>query len=448
MTNIDSGLVAYYKLNQMDTFEGKSTVSDSSGNNRTGVIHGKPSIVKDDEFGSCIDLNGTADYVASKIPQMRGDFTVSIWFNDVRLTAGDPLAPIMSKPSGLNGNARNGSATFDAQIGQTHLTFFMGNDANGYNAIAYNIWAATLEPNRWYHFAATMEGNTCSTFVDGKLTKNAGFTGTRQYGDGPLLLGYYFNGSHQYFKGKLSHARVYNRALSAGEIAKLHKIREGISIIDSAAVIGDKLYVTRGQRYLSYKVDENYAFTPLGDRQPKELDTFWRNLPHEFLNGFDAMMTYQRKLIVTKGDQFLAYSLESGGQLSQHPSPASTIGNKWLSIPSSFWGGKGIGFDFMMETLGENIYVARGEQFANCRHEAGGAFKFNYQNQLGSMDWGSPSFPFTDNIDTVFPAHGKIYMVKEDQFLRYSDRSAEYIDDGYPQLLTSLLPGIDNLLNN
>src|SRR5262249_33601814 len=75
-----------------------------------------------------------------------------------------------------------------------------------------------LPTNTWSHLAATYDGATMRLYVNGSQVASRSQTGAIQTSTGVLSLG----GDPtygQYWQGKIDEVRVYNRALSAGEIA-------------------------------------------------------------------------------------------------------------------------------------------------------------------------------------------------------------------------------------
>ena len=78
-----------------------------------------------------------------------------------------------------------------------------------------------LQPGIWYHIAGTYDGSRLRIYVDGVL-KGEQTVGAVAVGNGsPLYFSYNDVPSYPYFvQGMMSEVRVWNRALSADEIAK------------------------------------------------------------------------------------------------------------------------------------------------------------------------------------------------------------------------------------
>ena len=91
---------------------------------------------------------------------------------------------------------------------------------NGFDVKVGGIWYAAsfgqLEPDTWYHLAASYDGETLKAYTDGVLTAaNTAPSGPPDLEMNPLLFA---NHTNSFFAGSVDEARVYGRPLSAGEI--------------------------------------------------------------------------------------------------------------------------------------------------------------------------------------------------------------------------------------
>lgn len=81
---------------------------------------------------------------------------------------------------------------------------------------------------KWFHLAATYDSTGGRLYVDGQLVVSHGWTGTpsRSTSQQGLILGEMLaaDGTHHNFRGQIDDVRIYNRALSDGEISNLYQI--------------------------------------------------------------------------------------------------------------------------------------------------------------------------------------------------------------------------------
>jgi len=80
----------------------------------------------------------------------------------------------------------------------------------------------TLVNGVWYQIAGTYDGHSLKTYVNGVLDRQIAVTGTMDSTAYSLNLGKTADGIANYMNGLIDDARVYNRALSAAEIAALY----------------------------------------------------------------------------------------------------------------------------------------------------------------------------------------------------------------------------------
>src|SRR5262249_20347142 len=89
--------------------------------------------------------------------------------------------------------------------------------------VAHLESATIVSAGVWYHVAAVRDPNFIRLFVNGQLEGETTITFPQDYGDFPLFFG--TSGQSYWdrkFKGTLDEVSLYNRALSAGEIAAIY----------------------------------------------------------------------------------------------------------------------------------------------------------------------------------------------------------------------------------
>jgi hypothetical protein len=196
-----------------------------------GVHHGGGSTAPTyapGRFGQAFQFNGTDQSVS--IPDLHSDldswtqFTLEAWVY-FDFTADPPVHPpgrcMLSKVGGPDGN-------FGYQFGfyDNARRLFVQFNTNGQAWATYSATAIFAEPmptHVWLHTAATYDHDTIKLYLNGALVK------TNQIG--PVTLA---NSASSLriskddnlnvpFPGRIDDARIYNRALSAAEIAYLYQ---------------------------------------------------------------------------------------------------------------------------------------------------------------------------------------------------------------------------------
>jgi len=198
-SNPGSGLVAAYGFEEGTG----STVADFSGNGNTGTISGA-TWTATGRFGNALAFNGASAMVTvsdSPSLDLTGGMTLEAWvypaavngWRDVIYRAKDIYYVAGSSPQG--------------QAPATSGTFSSG-----------PVYGTTALPlNTWTHLASTYDRATLRLYVNGVQVASQAQTQPISTSALPLSIG----GDTvygQYFAGQIDEVRVYNRALSAGEI--------------------------------------------------------------------------------------------------------------------------------------------------------------------------------------------------------------------------------------
>ena len=206
---VTSGLVAAYGFN-----EGLgTTVTDWSGNGLTGTVQGT-TWTTTGKYGGALSYNGTSSYVDLGNPaalQLTGSMTWSAWI----MATGNPPddGQIIAKSNGTGWEFKTspdtGSHTFG--IGVSSSTSITQRYSQTVRAI-----------NTWYFVAGVYNAaaQTLNMYVNGVLDNGAlvGTIPAAQFNPSVNVnIGRRSGGF--YFKGTIDEVRIYNRALSAAEIA-------------------------------------------------------------------------------------------------------------------------------------------------------------------------------------------------------------------------------------
>jgi fibronectin type 3 domain-containing protein len=199
-----AGLVASYGFD-----EGIGTVlGDSSGNANNGSIAGATWSATG-KFGSALSFNGTNNLVSiadSNSLDLTTGMTLEAWVRPAAL--GTVWRTVLMKE-------QSGNLIYD----------LYGNTDKGFPETA--VWiageraaraTAGLALNTWAHLASTYDGSTLRLYVNGTQTASLPLSGTVATSAGALRIG----GNNvwpEWFSGLIDEVRIYNRALSASEVA-------------------------------------------------------------------------------------------------------------------------------------------------------------------------------------------------------------------------------------
>jgi len=160
-------------------------------------------------IGGGVSFDGVNDYISTMYTQNLPAWTVAVWTRS-------PAPPA----NGVTSGPVQREANF--QLNWNHGdTAFRGAAALRVGGRWYAATFGALQGNRWYHLAATYDGETLRTYRDGVLVaSNLGPSGPPDAEPKSLLFGRHAT-RDRYFNGSIDDVRIYDRALDASEIAAL-----------------------------------------------------------------------------------------------------------------------------------------------------------------------------------------------------------------------------------
>jgi hypothetical protein len=214
--DLTTGLVAYYP------FDGNA--SDMSGNGNHGTLFG-PTYSTDRHGnsgfqGAALEFNATQnDYAeipnASQYAFGQGNFTTAMWVRGDSQPSYSALFIKASNPS----HPYEGITLFLEQNGQGKVT---GRTARSAELISAR---SDLDSQQWHHLAMSRQGTNLLIYVDGSFDATRVDPLTDVTNAAPIVLGAnHVNRNAQNFHGSIDDIRIYDRALSAAEVAALYQL--------------------------------------------------------------------------------------------------------------------------------------------------------------------------------------------------------------------------------
>jgi hypothetical protein len=263
---ITQGLLAHYALNETTGVE----VKDASGKQTAGMVKGKATWAAG-RVGGALSFDGDSSVeLGTGIGFDRGDkFSYGAW---VYPTSKDGMAVLSRMDEGAS---YRGWDLFLAD-GKPHVHLIHEYEGNTVRVVAKN----PIEVERWTHLFVTYDGSSKASgvklYVDGRpvdveVTHDK-LSDTIKT-DKPLVIGKRSpNGAP--FKGMIDDVRIYNRELTAAEVAQLaglDSLRDLLLVADDQRTKEQKEALN--QYYLT-SVDEPYRklSTELADGKKKQAD--------------------------------------------------------------------------------------------------------------------------------------------------------------------------------
>jgi hypothetical protein len=232
-----------------------TTVEDVTGDEHEGTIEGAE--WARGKYGDSLKFAGADDVV--KVPNspefaLTEGFSLEAWVRPE--SASSEWAPILAKEMG-GGKAAEELAWWLYEGGEESNVPFGGNGPTAgkeEEAIAED----PLPVDVWSHLALTYDGFQLRLYVDGKLVDCSSVpAGAPPATEGEVQIGAVTENG-DYFKGRIDEVRIYNRALTTGEVAA----SMSAYTMTATAVSNEDGYHTEAVAELVYPTARNHAQAP------------------------------------------------------------------------------------------------------------------------------------------------------------------------------------------
>jgi len=212
LTDFKSGLVSYWRLDETTG----TSIADSVGTNTGTSANNASTMTTGGKVGNALDFNGSSDYINIDGVETWDNYnesTISMWIksNDKTQT---------NKYMYMEGSSTNNNSFFGIAIVNNHLYSFAR------NAAAETIFTeeASTELNEtWHHVVVVRTQTNYILYLDGVLEDSDTFTWETIDSDKTTLgCTGRLSGYANLFNGAIDEVCIFNRALSANEVASLY----------------------------------------------------------------------------------------------------------------------------------------------------------------------------------------------------------------------------------
>ncbi len=202
---LSRGIVGCWLMNE----GGGGKIFDLSGNGNNGILYGNTHFVPG-KFGNCLSFDGSGDYVSisenTAFNFTTQGFSISIWVRGRT----DGVAGVISRRQ----TEHVGNIGYAINVAGGVYRLYI--DGDNYQQVG------NTNDNNWYHIVLTSDGTTkriyCNSIIAGSITA---VISSSSYS---LVLGRFSNDLNDYyFNGEIDDVMIFNRALSATEVAQLYR---------------------------------------------------------------------------------------------------------------------------------------------------------------------------------------------------------------------------------
>lgn len=213
-------------------------VVDSSGNSNNGTSHGVTTTTGFYNRAASFDGSSYISVPNSSSLSPTSAITISAW---IKVTGGEgSYRTIVSKPSSTSWTAPYGS--FELRLNGANKVEFWLNDGGVTTNYVTSRTSIPVDGN-WYFVAGTFDGTTEKMYINGSLDSTNPLTASIATFTEPLVIG--TNNANvvaENFVGLIDDLRIYNRALTAAEIAAPIQPKMTVSAYSSTSGTGGLLF--------------------------------------------------------------------------------------------------------------------------------------------------------------------------------------------------------------
>jgi hypothetical protein len=211
-TTLSSGLVAHWTFDQTEG----TVLVDESLNRRDGLVSGA-TFTNDGRFGGALHFKSGNSVTVDNFPYPRSSWSFSAW---VRIGDDDDVTDDFGTVVSTETTLMQGGWQFQTRGRSERIYWTFAYWNQGYSQSHYDC--VCFELGRWSHVTVVRDGatNLLSFYVDGSLAQPSAPAPPILPGTSTLYMGKWM-GAGRLFSGSIDDVAIYDRALSAAEVAEL-----------------------------------------------------------------------------------------------------------------------------------------------------------------------------------------------------------------------------------
>jgi len=206
---LSSGLVGHWTFDSKDGSD-STTAKDISKYNNDGTVTGAD-LTNEGKFKEGYEfdgINGDIEIDFCQELNLTNNLTISAWFKPKSFASTHYL---------IGKGTTAATTSYLLYQGTDDLWFRVGNGTGA----PFSKCQGSIKQNKWYHAVGVFNGTTLTTYMDGGYCSQGAFDGNVYGGNYNIFLGAKTT-DNSVLNGTLDEVKIYNRALSASEVAGLY----------------------------------------------------------------------------------------------------------------------------------------------------------------------------------------------------------------------------------
>jgi len=194
----------------------EDNVNDGSGYGNDGIINGDPQYIDSlSSLGRALDFDGAGDYVDcgnDTSLNLTDEITIEIWVKpNVAGEGGANVGPVCKAESGIDWSWQ---LRYNAPGGGNYMGFQFSGNPEG------STWVSVkenLSPGEWYYIVGTFDGVYIRCYLNA-VEKDTNQISAITGGNSKFFIGQ--DGWDNFFNGVIDEIKIYDAALTIGQIQK------------------------------------------------------------------------------------------------------------------------------------------------------------------------------------------------------------------------------------
>jgi hypothetical protein len=218
----DPNLVSYWTF-----YEGSGTIAHDSVGSNNGTVTGA-AWFNDPCYGICLNFDGSDDYVdcgnGASLTMGTSQWTAAAWF---KISDRTQYKGILSTWNGGGTSDSYRIVVYDASTvggARDKVSFVIYDGSARYSVTS----TTTVTDDKWHYVVGVRDSANIRIYIDGNVENSTSIPSSANISNSANLFLGRGHSSDWDFNGKIDDVRLYNRALSAGEVGQLYQ--DGILI--------------------------------------------------------------------------------------------------------------------------------------------------------------------------------------------------------------------------